>query len=293
MTAPALRALSTFLALAAPAIAGSISSCGGAGDRLQNVHVGVSPDPIKKGGPFTITLTGTLDEQLEAGLVDAHLDVKLLGLIDEKVRKNVSFTIAPGIPGGQASISVGPVVLPPKLPGSAEVDGQVRLLDTSSKQVACLLFNLHVPAMNDVVDNSKEGESDVSTAMRQFTNCGKPSDHLQNISATAAGGVTTFEAVLDEDLTKVVVDVDLVLSALFVHIPLKLSVPVTYTPGVKKGALKATVTDFDDAPVERVAAKKLPFRTTGTVSVADGAGQEVACLKVASVPLRESSSIVV
>jgi len=259
----------------------SISSCGSPGDRMSNVTMSLSPDPIKKGDGFTITVTGVLDEVLDSFNVAAKLDVKLLGLINEKVDKTIPIKISPGLAAGAQNIVIGPVKLPGNLPGSAEVDGTVTIADDAGKQVACVSLAMHVPAALALDDPRLEMSSEPADAfVRAASNCAKPTDHLKNIQTSNSGGVLTFTGTLDEDLSKVSVDVDLTIKALFVKIPLKLNVPIAYTPGIQQGALSVSA---GPAKARSVSASfdLLPkVEVTGTVQVNDGNSEEIACLKI-------------
>jgi hypothetical protein len=275
----------------------SISSCGSPGDRMSNVTMSLSPDPIKKGAGFTITVTGMLDKVLDSFNVAAKLDVKLLGIINEKVDKTIPIKMSPGLAAGAQNLVIGPVNLPSDIPGSAEVDGTVTIADDAGKQVACVNLDMHVPAARALDDQRLEssfapGETFVTAA----SDCGKPTDHLKNIETSGSGGVSTLTATLDEDLSKVSVDVDLTIKALFVKIPLKLNVPIAYTPGIKQGAISVSAGPATAVSVSAEGAwpaSKVKVEVTGTVQANDGNSEEIACLKIDPSRAEEQASLVV
>ncbi|CAK0878521.1 unnamed protein product [Prorocentrum cordatum] len=267
------------MALAGP----SISSCGSPGDRMSNVTMSLSPDPIQKGDGFTITVSGMLDKVLDSFTVDAKLDVKLLGLINEKVDKTIPVKMSPGLAAGVQNLVIGPVALPTDVPGSAEVDGTVTLSDDAGKPVACVSLSMHVPAARALDDLQLQGSfKPADSFVTAASNCGKPTDHLKNIETSASGGVSTLTGTLDEDMSKVSVDVDLIVKALFVKVPLKLTVPIAYTPGIKQGALSVSAGPAKAASVLAAAAwsPTVQVAVTGTVQAIDGNSEEVACVKI-------------
>jgi len=272
--------LAPVMVLAGP----SISSCGSPSDRMSNVTVSLSPDPIKKGDGFTITVTGMLDKILDSFNVAAKLDVKLLGLINEKVDKTIPIKMSPGLAAGAQNLVIGPVNLPADIPGSADVDGTVTIADNAGKQVACVSLAMHVPAARALDDPLLERSFEpADTFVKAASNCGKSTDHLKNIAVSGSGGVSTFTGTLDEDLTKVSVDVDLTIKALFVKIPLKLNVPIVYTPGIKQGALSVSAGPAKAGSVSAEIAwppSKVKVEVTGTVQANDGNSEEIACLKI-------------
>merc|ERR1719231_1489926 len=93
----------------------SVKSCGGPNDKLKNAVFSVSPDPIDKSKPLTITGTGTLSEALAGGKLNVDLDVKALGIINEPVKTAATFTLSPGFVAGDQKVVIGPFTLP-KIP---------------------------------------------------------------------------------------------------------------------------------------------------------------------------------
>merc|ERR1712046_6454 len=117
---------------------------------------------------------------------------KLLRIIDDHFNKIVPFTLdPPGLAGGDVKLIIGPMTLPPHIPGSANLDGKVNIVDGASKPVACMNLNMRVPAL---------AEEDASLNFPAVTgghSCGKPSDHLKNLKTTSSGGVTKLTGTLD------------------------------------------------------------------------------------------------
>lgn len=262
----------------------SISSCGSPGDRMSNVTMSLSPDPLKKGDGFTVTVTGILDKVLDSFNVAAKLDVKLLGIINEKVDKTIPVKMSPGLAAGAQNLVIGPVTLPSDIPGSAEVDGTVTILDDAGQQVACVNLEMHVPAVRLLDDQRLERSSEpAGTFAAAASDCGKPTDHLKNIETSGSGGVSTLTGTLNEDLSKVSVDVDLTIKALFVKIPLKLNVPIVYTPGIKQGAISVSAGPATAVSVSAEGpwlSPNVKVEVTGTVQANDGSSEEIACVKI-------------
>lgn len=296
-----------FVGLAGWAWAGpSIWSCGGPGDLLKNVTLGVSPDPVVRGKPFTVTASGTLGAPLLGGAVDANLDAKVLlmgyQLFDDKVRKKSPFALQPGLPAGDVRLTVGPVELPADVPGTTDLAGKVILADPHGAQVACVALDFHVvlseaESYPGVAGAQEEEEGEKEDAGKgSASSCTKPGDHMQNIKTTKKGGVVEVDGTLDEDVSQMTFDADLSVHLGFFKVPLKLSFPVSYAPGFKKGALSAKLgppKDLAGAAGEQEAS--VEPKVTGQVTWKDAAKQEIACvsLSTAEGSAEEPSTVVV
>jgi hypothetical protein len=246
----------------------SLSSCGAAGDHFKDVKITLSPDPINKGTPFTIDVSGNLDTEITAMNFDIDLHIKALGIIDEPVKVSSPFSISPGLVAGPQKVSIGPLSLP-SLPGSLEVVGTVKMTNDKKEPVACINLNLNVPA-EETKDLQVEG-SNVSV-------CSGASDHLHNLAwTTSSDQVTTITGTLDEAVTKLAVNVDLKLSVGVLPIPIKLAVPVSYSPGLAKGDLKITV---GPPPSQPQLKSFIDVDVTGTIKLNDGASEEITCLSL-------------
>jgi len=130
------------------AFAASVTNCGGPQDHLSNVVISLVPDPIASSAPFTLTVSGVLDEDHVGGTLNVDLDVKALEVINEAVQKQIKYTISPCIPKGDVKIVIGPVTLPAE-PAGATVMGKVILTDTQGHAVACVALDLSIPALEE------------------------------------------------------------------------------------------------------------------------------------------------
>merc|ERR1712100_11201 len=97
--------------------------------------------------------------------------------------------------------------------------------------------------------------------------------------------VTTITGTLDEDVAKVDVGVDLNIKIPLVPLPeIKLDIPASISPAVKKGDLKITVgpavSEVPDTVID----------VTGNVKINDGNAEEIVCLQIGSA---EAASTVV
>mmetsp|Transcript_10751 Transcript_10751/g.20039 ORF Transcript_10751/g.20039 Transcript_10751/m.20039 type:complete len:298 (-) Transcript_10751:122-1015(-) len=279
-------------------LTGSVSSCGGASDHLSNVEVKVTPDPIQKGGSFTLEMSGMLDEDLTDGNVEANLDVKALKVIDKKVAKASPFSLSPGLKKGPQHIVIGPVSLP-DLHGSVVVSGQVHLKNKAGEPVACVALDLNVPALlSDTPrtghENALEELSQDPASLHGVASCGQSSDHFQGLQSWKSGGVQHITGKMDEDLTKLSVDVDLSLHVSFLHVPLKLTVPISYTPGIPKGPIAMSFGPGQaSADGNALLWPKPKLTVDGTVKLNDDNSEEVACLAVNKDAALASSSVLV
>eukprot|EP00929_Paragymnodinium_shiwhaense_P039980 TRINITY_DN20914_c0_g1_i2.p1 TRINITY_DN20914_c0_g1~~TRINITY_DN20914_c0_g1_i2.p1 ORF type:complete len:314 (-),score=68.07 TRINITY_DN20914_c0_g1_i2:434-1375(-) len=221
----------------------SITSCGGASDHLKNVCIQLSPEPITKGAPFTLSFSGDLDEDLDGGEANLDLDVTALGgVIDEKVKKTSPFTLSPAAKKGNQNIVIGPVTLPNE-PGAGKVTGKVSITNSKKEPVACVNLNLEIPGQMDKeaiawtnffekTAGDKTLQSASPSAADPVTSCTQPGDHLKNFNLATTGGVTTISGTFDEDVAKTTVDIDLVVEKFIVKVPLKMTIPtVIYLVG--------------------------------------------------------------
>lgn len=125
---------------------------------MSNVKISLSPDPIQKGKPFSISLSGDLDEVTTAGNIIVDLHVKALGVINEPVNASIPFTVTPGMQSGAQSLTVGPVTLP-SLPVGAVVIGTLRFTNGKDEPIACGKLNLNVPLLEGKADREVEASS--------------------------------------------------------------------------------------------------------------------------------------
>ncbi|CAE8619813.1 unnamed protein product [Polarella glacialis] len=276
----ALKVAAVYCLQSGLAFAASVTNCGGPQDHLSNVVISLVPDPIASSAPFTLTVSGVLDEDHVGGTLNVDLDVKALEVINEAVQKQIKYTISPCIPKGDVKIVIGPVTLPAE-PAGATVMGKVILTDTQGHAVACVALDLSIPAL-------EEARQEVALEELQAPkSCGKATDQLQNLQVSTQGKVTTLTATLQEDLPSLSAAVSLKIKALFVSIPLQLTVPVSITPALAKGDWKLVVED--DSP----ALTKRGVQVTGQVVVNDAQGQEVTCLNIAPAVEGQQQALVV
>lgn len=271
------KSLPLFVLLIRGTFSASVESCGAAGDHLSNIKISISPDPIQKAQPFTLAFSGDLDEALEGGTVFADLHVSALGVIKKDI-SNIStpFTVSPGVTKGPQSFSVGPISLPKDLPGDAIVKGKVRMTNAKGEPVACLSLDLTVPALGD-----KDTVDAVSVVAPKTSGCGdKASDHLKNMKIDkSADNVTTITGDLDEALTKMSVVADLKVKISFFNIPVQLTIPISYSPGIPQGSLKITGGPVNNPALQDLQVAGAP-EISGTVKFNDGNSEEVACVDV-------------
>jgi len=252
----------------------SVSSCGSAGDHLSGIKITLSPDPIAKGKPFTIDLSGNLDASLSEMNVDVDLTVKALGIIDKALKVSSPFSISPGLVAGAQSLSIGPLTVP-SLPGDIDLAGTIKITNNKKEPVACMKLSLNVPAESDG-DAEPSAEVDASVRGSKVSICSAPSDHLHNLAASTAAGVTTITGSLDEAVTKFVANLDLEVHLSIISHSIKMAIPISYSPGLVKGDLKITA-----GPRQKTLQQsRIDVDVTGTIKIDDAASQELACLSL-------------
>jgi hypothetical protein len=274
------------------ALSQSVKSCGGAKDHLQNMKVKLSPDPIQKGKPFTVDVSGDLDEDIVAGTVNVDLSITALGVIKSSVKQVVPFTQTPGLSKGHFKLSIGPSTIP-NIPGSTLVQGRVHLVDGKGEAVFCLDLNIHVG--DAMAENSTHEELEVeekshvtAPSVSSVASCSKATDHLKDARISSSGGVTKIKGTLDESLSKLSVDLDIKIKVLFVSIPLKLKIPLSISPAFPKGAFGLTM-----GPVSGAISPDPHAHVKGTAVLNDANAEEITCLKLDVVSEDTASKVIV
>lgn len=269
----------------------SITSCGGPSDLLKIETLSISPDPVQRGKPLTITLTGTLGAALTGGSATADLDAKvvILGrtLVDRKVAGAYKFATEPGLPAGETSVVIGPVTLP-SVPGTADVTGKVTLSDPKGAPIACINLDLHTPLLAaetplPILDKATSALPALPSA--EWKNCGKPGDHLKDI--VVHGGDLSGD--LDEDVSSMSVDVDLQIHV-GMALTFKVEVPVMLSPGFPKGHIHFHGSKASEAG--RTNPTPEP-KVNGNIVLLDANKQEIACLDVDTAPAANATTLVI
>jgi len=285
-----MRSLLLAFAAAPAAFADTISSCGADTDHLKITTISTDADATggpRKGKPFTITVEGELDEAHQHGRVTGDLQIKALGIVNEKVTFDQTYDWLPGQPKGPMKLTIGPFTFPRSVPGEVDVTGPITIVNENQEPLTCLNLNLKIPK---ILSSWSETVYDtLSAAAGLFRdNCGDPADdHITNVvSNTDSNNIITSTMDLDEDLDYINLSCDLAVKAPIVPaVNLKLpSLPISLTPGVSKGQLK-----FVGYPnATRSEMLKAAITVTGDLKLSDTNGEEVAC-----VALGAASSVIV
>jgi len=261
------------------AMAQSVSSCGAAGDHLKDVKITLSPDPIKKGTPWSLSLSGTMDEVLSGGNVNADLSIKALDVINKAVKVTSPFSVSPGLQAGAQSLTIGPLTLP-SLPGSVVASGTIKITNAKNEPVACVKLDINVPAeSSDEATEEAAASHEAEVTTPGATVCSQPSDHLKNLAVSSSAGKTTVTGTLDELVSKTALNLALKLKIGWLTHAINMAIPIVYTPGLPKGALQLTVGPKANLEVEE---PEIDVSVSGTVKLDDGNAQEIMCLDVSS-----------
>jgi len=228
----------------------------------------VSPDPPRKGSPLTITVTGSLKEELSALTLRSDLELKALGLITENVNESTQITLSPSFPAGPVSITVGPMTLP-SLPGVLAGKGRLQAVSASQTPFFCADVALEL--------SSESLAAETQLAATPACPSGEASLITDVFSSTAADGTETLGFTLDKDMSGIVVKADLKAKALFLSIPLSLTVPISVSPAVAAGPWVLTSKDLTSASLAAVAS---PVSISGIIDITDANGEEMYCFPI-------------
>jgi len=261
----------------------SVKSCGSATDHLTHPVYKMTPDPPVKGQPFTIEISGDLDEDITAGALSGDIAVTALGFIKSTATIKTPFTYTPGLPKGATKVTVGPTTLPSS-PGSFALKGKVHVVDGKGDAITCIDMDITSASDETLLTEAKaEILSATVPHVRSVESCTADSDHLKNFTLSQSGGVTTVTGNLDEDVNTFNADLDLTVKKLFFHIPIKMNVPITLSPTVPKGPFKIAA-----GPAEVELSPDPNVGVAGRVSAKDAASEQIFCLNIDEVV--ESSS---
>merc|ERR1712014_88735 len=114
------------------------------------------------------------------------------------------------------------------------------------------------------------------------TVCSKASDHLHNLT-TSSNNITNVSSIAgswDEDIQKMSIDIDLKLRVLLLTHLIKMTIPISYTPGLVKGPFNYTAGDFNLTGGELGATVGTPISLSGTVKMMDAKSEEIYCWDV-------------
>jgi len=251
-----------------------VKGCGSAADHLTNPVYKMTPDPPVKGQPFTIDISGDLDEDVTAGAVSGDIAVTALGFITSTATIKMPFTYTPGLPKGAMKMTVGPTTLP-KSPGSFALKGKVHVVDGAGDAITCVDLDITASAEGLLTEAKPEVPNATVPHVGGVESCTGDSDHLKNFSLSQSGGVTTVNGNLDEDVDTFNVDLDLTVKKFIVHLPVKMNIPITLSPTVPKGpfTISAGPGKVDLSPDPSVG-------VTGKVKAMDAASEQIFCLNI-------------
>lgn len=258
----------------------SVSWCGAADDHLSNVKISLSPDPVKVGSNFTLDVSGDLNEELSAFTMDYDLDISVMAN-KKNLKMSVPFTYSPGFAIGPTKITVGPAPFYfVKLPLGAylKVTGTIKLTNAKQEQVTCVKLNMKVG-----VDEEVAGPALASSFNRAGPGrvCSGPSAHLKNIAFSAdPSGVNTITGTLDEDIDKLTVVAGVHVTPTVIP-DVALNLPISISPGLKKGDLKITAgpTKLNGLDLSSGLSDD-PVTVAATLKAMDGQGEEIFCLGI-------------
>jgi len=256
----------------------SVKSCGAATDHVKNVVVTLTPDPPVPGQDITVTIEGDNDGDVSTGSINLDLAVQAMGVINNKVQVGAPFNFSPTpFKKGDLKIVVGPTPLI-KAPGTTTISGTVKAVNAANEQLFCV--DLDLKSVSDINTLSLAKES--ATATGGVTSCTQDSDHIKNFVLDTSGGKIDVKGQLDEDITTFHVAVDATLKKLFISLPIKLDVPVTFTNPLPKGDFELSL-----GPMTGGLSPDPQVSLAGTVKMNDQNSEEVFCLNVDQVVEKE------
>jgi hypothetical protein len=124
--------------LATLAAADILSDCSGAAAHLKGLELNISPMPPTKGADLSISITGTLDEDLTGGSIDVwvkFLGIKVVNQVWDLCNEAAKRGMACPIPAGASNFTFL-VNLPAATP-DGHYTGKAIMADQNSQQITC------------------------------------------------------------------------------------------------------------------------------------------------------------
>merc|ERR1712050_807980 len=224
---------------------------------------------------------GNSDVDISDLSIDIDLDISALGIFKTSVKENAGFSISPSVFVSGATIIVGPFTLP-SAPGSVVLKGTLKIVNPKAEPVTCINFDMDLPAMSEAAAALEEkAGADL---------CTTPQDHLKNFISTTSGDTTTTTFTVDKNLVKATVGVDITIQESFLRIPIKMDVPVSFTPGLAKNDY-TIVTTTSGAQLSQLSSE-LGVTAKGQVKIDDENGEQITCIAVDSQTAEATKTII-
>ena len=213
------------------------------------------------------------------------LSIEALGIIHSSATGALPLTITPGAQAGPFGLTIGPIAPPTNIPGKVVVTGTVHVVNGKGEAVMCLKFDLTIPgaaaeekgAPLPLVVAPVHQPAAHEGVVGSVSSCGGAADHIKDFAiATSAAGVTTMGGALDEAVSTLSLVVDVKIKVLLIGIPIKMTIPIGLSPGMKPGQIGVVA-----GPSAVVLKPSIKSTVTGTIKVNDGNGEELACLALA------------
>lgn len=284
----ACRSSALFVVVVSCATATSVvRSCGGPSDHLKDASFSVSPDPMEQGKPFTLELSGNLDEDLTEVIADVDLDVDIHFLSfpsHQKINTTTRISGKPKITKGQTKIVVGPFVLNAGwISVSVSASGTVKLRDSKGEAVACLSVQNGIFGRELSTSDVKmvgAGESQPADLQDDTQDCGTPNDHIKNLVVNGTNTTTNITFDLDEPLNNVTMFTTNKISKFFFSDTISATTPFTYSPGFPAGRFEWKIESLDEpSPAELDPLSAQGLSLDGMFRLKDGKGELMYCLK--------------
>jgi len=256
----------------------SISSCGNPGDHASNLQLSISPDPIGRGKAFSVHVGGDLDEDITAGSIALDITASILGQDLSTITEALDFKLSDGLIKKVTglAVDVGPIKLP-LLPGSAVVNGTIKIVNDKGEPVACVKLDLKAPLLDEGT-KLEETKMEELAPVSGLTICSKSTDHIKNLKIDEAADTSvTITGTIDEVITGFTVNA--ALKVKIGPIPYTVNFPVP----VKLTKFQNPVDDFSiyvSAPKGVKSTLNAIISVTGEITATDSKGEEILCLDI-------------
>eukprot|EP00762_Andalucia_godoyi_P002432 ANDGO_02713.mRNA.1 Cathepsin B-like cysteine proteinase 5 len=129
---------------------GPWSSCGTSADHLKVSSLTISPNPLARGQPFSVSFSGSLDEQVTGGSVAIKVSYQRIPVYGKTV--DLCQLVQQG--GASCPLPAGPVTFTqsetfPSSPPKGTYEGQITITDSNGQQITCIKFDMPVTAPAD------------------------------------------------------------------------------------------------------------------------------------------------
>eukprot|EP01112_Ceratiomyxa_fruticulosa_P022583 TRINITY_DN831_c0_g1_i1.p1 TRINITY_DN831_c0_g1~~TRINITY_DN831_c0_g1_i1.p1 ORF type:complete len:157 (-),score=41.49 TRINITY_DN831_c0_g1_i1:158-628(-) len=148
----------TLFAILATCIYADIwSDCGTSSDHFQIGTVSIIPDPPVKGQPLTVSVSGTLNEEVTAGNISIYVKYGFITILKQTDNICDQDYLPCPIQAGPYTHNITETI-PADTP-SGHYTGQVQAIDQNKQEILCVSLNLQLSSGAEMAEKASQVEN--------------------------------------------------------------------------------------------------------------------------------------